>query len=509
MTPSTQHTTYPHQVLNLNTSKAQQLKELANEITHGCRELQPHVMRSLLNGDALPKYPALPTGTKTRTRLTARQLKTVGNTVHDNLASHLTILEAEVRGIINHSTLKTTLPKHDLITLYRVNKYHYWWCKPGITLLWRPNPKTGELEPCNRKARDAREVLVPEHVLKLARRLVKQARKRHHEPSYREGAGLRLDGIIAEVQEVKSSKSPEIGYWVKVSTLHKRHPIYIPLKKNSYYESALVSKGNATRAGAVQLVYRDGSPEFGLIIKSDPAPPVQANGVTGVDWGVTDGLLVTNMGDLFGQRFLRRIKELDEQLTVHDGNLRVMGLPVRTDATHKRLVKRLRDFTVNEVGRILNRILEEPDAHGEVISRLVSEDLDFRHGGLSATSNRIVQRAGRGVLKRRLGELEAARGVESVLVDPAYTSRECSGCGVVDAGSRKTRSLFECVACGLRLHADVNAARVILGRGVRALGLGGGYSAWLGNNGGSVLRGLLSSRGVRSRGVAGPRALAV
>lgn len=103
MTPSTQHTTYPHQVLNLNTSKTQQLKELANEITHGCRELQPHVIRALLNGDSLPKYPALPTGTRTRTRLTARQLKTVGNTVHDNLASHLTILEAEVRNIINHS----------------------------------------------------------------------------------------------------------------------------------------------------------------------------------------------------------------------------------------------------------------------------------------------------------------------------------------------------------------------------------------------------------------------
>ena len=94
-------------------------------------------------------------------------------------------------------------------------------------------------------------------------------------------------------------------------------------------------------------------------------------------------------------------------------------------------------------------------------------------------------------------------------MNPAYTSQECSGCGVVDKESRKTRSLFECVACGLRLHADVNAARVILGRGVRALGLGGGYSAWLGNNGGSVPRGSLGSRGVRSRGVAGPRALAV
>ena len=122
---------------------------------------------------------------------------------------------------------------------------------------------------------------------------------------------------------------------------------------------------------------------------------------------------------------------------MHDGDLRVMGLPVKSDATHKRLVKRLRDFTVKEVGRVLNRILKEPDAHGEVISRLVSEDLDFRHGGLSATSNRIVQRA---------------------------------GCGVVDAASRKTRSLFVCVSCGLKLHADVNAARVILGAAAVLLG---------------------------------------
>lgn len=322
MTPSFQHNTYPHETYNLNTNKKQQLKDLTDEIIKGCRELQPHVVRTLLIGGPLPKYPELPKGITTRTRLTARQLKTVGNIVHDSLASHLAILETEVGNIINHSTLKNTLTQHDLTTLYRVNKYHYWWVKPDVTLLWMPNPKTGELEPCGRKARDTREALVPEYVLKLARRLVKQARKQHHEPSYHEGAGLRLDGIIAEVQEVKSSKSLDIGSWVKVSTLSKRHPIYIPLKKNSYYEAALVSKGNTSRANAVQLVYRDESPEFGLIIKSDPAPPVLSDGVMGMDWGVSDALLATNMGYLFGQAFLRKIKELDDRLTVHDANLR-------------------------------------------------------------------------------------------------------------------------------------------------------------------------------------------
>ena len=137
----------------------------------------------------------------------------------------------------------------------------------------------------------------------------------------------------------------------------------------------------------------------------------------------------------------------------------------------------------------------------------MSEDLDFRHGGLSARGNRIVQRAGRAVLKRRLGELSVSRGVESVVVSAFNTSRECSACGAIDAASRVSRSCYSCTSCGLKLHADVNAARVILARGVHGFGPGG-YSAWL-ENGESVLGGSFGSPGVRSRGLAGSRALTV
>ena len=529
MTPSFQYNTYSHQTYNLNINKQQQLKELANEIVKGCRELQPHVEEQFIKtGDPLPKYPELPNGIVTRTRLTARQLKTVGNIVHDNLASYLTTLEAGVRSLISNSSLagknpfngrKTgkedeALPNQlspfDLTTLYRVNKHHAWWAKPGYTLLWEPDDKTGELVPCNRKTRNAVALEVPGWILKLSRRLVKRARRLRGLPTYHEGCGLRLDGIIASVHEVESSKSPEIGHWIKVSTLRKGHPIWVPVKRNSYYEEQVRVKraeGYAERAGAVQLVFRDGKPEFGLILKSNPALPVQGDGVVGVDWGVADALLATNMGDLFGQAFLRKIKELDDRLTVHDANLRSCGRSVKDDVTHKWLERRIREFTVNEVGRVLNRVLAQPDAHGELVATIVSEDLDFRHGGLSARGNRVVQRAGRGVLKRRLGELGLSRGVESVIVNPAYTSRECSACGAVDEASRVSRSSYACTSCGFKLHADVNAARVILSRGVHGVGPGG-YSAWLGN-GESVPGGSSGPPGVRSRGLAGSRALTV
>lgn len=56
------------------------------------------------------------------------------------------------------------------------------------------------------------------------------------------------------------------------------------------------------------------------------------------------------------------------------------------------------------------------------------------------------------------------RGGALVFVDPRFTSQTCQACGVVDAQSRKSQAVFECVACGHRDHADTNAALEILRR---------------------------------------------
>jgi putative transposase len=73
-------------------------------------------------------------------------------------------------------------------------------------------------------------------------------------------------------------------------------------------------------------------------------------------------------------------------------------------------------------------------------------------------------------------KLEAAGG-RLVLVDPKYTSQTCSECGAVDARSRKSQAVFECVECGHRANADHNAAINIQGRSTALLGVeGAGYA---------------------------------
>jgi IS605 OrfB family transposase len=68
-------------------------------------------------------------------------------------------------------------------------------------------------------------------------------------------------------------------------------------------------------------------------------------------------------------------------------------------------------------------------------------------------------------LGRKIAYKAELDGVPLVYVDPRNTSRQCSCCGYIDKGNRKTQAKFICIACGFSAHADVNAARNISSRG--------------------------------------------
>ena len=88
--------------------------------------------------------------------------------------------------------------------------------------------------------------------------------------------------------------------------------------------------------------------------------------------------------------------------------------------------------------------------------------------------NRAILDGGWGRFVNLLRYKTEAEGGRVVEVPAAYSSQECYACGHVAAESRRSQSEFECVACGHRDHADTNAAKVLLRRGMRgAEGCGG------------------------------------
>ena len=104
---------------------------------------------------------------------------------------------------------------------------------------------------------------------------------------------------------------------------------------------------------------------------------------------------------------------------------------------------------------------------------IVVEDLNVKGMSSSASGTRenpgknVRQKAGlnRSILRQGWGtflcilEYKATWSGGMVLrIPPEYTSQRCSGCGHADPKNRKSQSVFHCVACGLRMHADLNAA---------------------------------------------------
>lgn len=83
---------------------------------------------------------------------------------------------------------------------------------------------------------------------------------------------------------------------------------------------------------------------------------------------------------------------------------------------------------------------------------------------IKPTFGQWLKAQGWGMFRIMLAYKLEERGGHLLTVDPKYTSRTCSACGLVDADSREgTR--FSCRSCGHQAHADTNAAINILRRG--------------------------------------------
>jgi len=117
----------------------------------------------------------------------------------------------------------------------------------------------------------------------------------------------------------------------------------------------------------------------------------------------------------------------------------------------------MEDLKIGNMTRSAKRTIENPGRNVKAKSGL----------------NRAILDQGWGEFKRQIGyKLEWAGG-ELMLINPAYTSQECSVCHHLSPENRKTRDGFECVACGHVADADVNAAKNIKAAGLAVSACGG------------------------------------
>lgn len=195
----------------------------------------------------------------------------------------------------------------------------------------------------------------------------------------------------------------------------------------------------------------------------------------GLDKGCR-ALISTSTGNQYGKDFSQELKKASEKLN-RKGKERAKfreqakkalasGNKVKADKinTHnlgtKKLVKtkkKKQEQQKSFINGALNQFFKK-----EKIGKLAVEDLKwsskFTYG---KNVNRWLSTWTKGYLQQRLEFKAFVHCIDLVSVNPAYTSKLCNQCG--SFGDRKGAE-FHCTSCGLRMDADLNAARNILER---------------------------------------------
>jgi putative transposase len=208
------------------------------------------------------------------------------------------------------------------------------------------------------------------------------------------------------------------------------------------------------KIGSAELIFRNGEFYLHIAVSTDAPKVPEPSGSLGVDLGVKR-VAVTSDNTFHTAKFIRHKKRAFQATR---SSLQANG--------SRRAKRVLREVSGREA-RFIN------DVNHCISKQIVCQAKATKQRIVLEELAGIIARAGRFMFKHLHGwsfaDLRAkieykalAAGVECVTVDPRCTSIGCSRC--LHIGSRPNQSTFTCGHCGMRINADLNAARGIAKR---------------------------------------------
>jgi hypothetical protein len=215
---------------------------------------------------------------------------------YDVLSSYIANIQYQFINIVFNSSLN----KEDKLILLALNNVKGW-------LVYDKD----EIEIYEKK--EKRKVKVLEFHKKLARKIFKLLLNKNRKPRFN-NISMHLDGKVIDLSKKEENGAKSFDYWLKVSTLEKGKPVYIPLKANTYAE-----KLEGEFLNYCQVVEDDGKIEFRIIKELKKKEYVPVIDEIAIDLGLRP-LFATDKGGLFGRSFFDMLKAFDKKTTKRMAN---------------------------------------------------------------------------------------------------------------------------------------------------------------------------------------------
>ena len=130
----------------------------------------------------------------------------------------------------------------------------------------------------------------------------------------------------------------------------------------------------------------------------------------------------------------------------------------------KHLTNELRSTIRYEISSLCKKLKSINIDHAVLEDLNGFEDKCFCKDENGLNYNRRIKLLKLSSIKDEFEHIARKYGIAVSLVHSCYTSQQCLMCGCIDKNNRKTQEEFECIECGYKSNADLNASRNILKR---------------------------------------------
>lgn len=177
--------------------------------------------------------------------------------------------------------------------------------------------------------------------------------------------------------------------------------------------------------------------------------------VAGIDMGVANFCIDSN-GNIISNP--RHFKKYERKLRIENRSLS------RKKKGSTRWKKQVRTLSMlhHKIANIRKDFLhKESTKMAKKYHTVYVEDLNIKNMSKNKNLSKHILDCGWGMFRTML---EYKTNI--VRVNPKYTSQTCNECGKKDAKSRLSQSEFVCSGCGHVSHADINASKNIMSKGI-------------------------------------------
>ncbi len=214
------------------------------------------------------------------------------------------------------------------------------------------------------------------------------------------------------------------------------------------------------KRGQADLLLRNGQFYLCVAVSVAKETPFVPTGVIGIDLGIVN-VATDSEGNQYSGEALKKVRKKCRRL-------RKLLQPKRTRSARKHLQKasqRESRFVKNVNHCISKKMVQLALDRQKALACEALMGIRQRGNSFSRAMRTELNSWAFDQLKRFLAYKCQRAGVPLLEVDPRYSSQTCSGCGHCARGNRKSQESFECLCCGLRLNADLNAALNLKARG--------------------------------------------